>query len=541
MKAETKGFIKTLSKFNYPVTEKSELATKMIYSAFNKSVNSDEIKSLKNEISRIVDTNENMKHAYDEIVFSYLSKKDFKELNIESIKKFRSGPYINVELYRLVTKLLSLKNSDILLHVNAPDESFAKEASKSNKNNLLKLNTLIVPDNDRAAGLIKMRLDISDATYTIVDSIEKTKRFNPSKVFINPVYCYIDKNYRYSVKENRFWDDLLELSNLVSNNARVVALVPNVMLSNSLDEDQKKELLKKGCIEGIISLPLRYYSKSLKVETSLIILSKNNEKVKVVDASSIFTISDIKAANLDSITDYIFESYQSHYGEVSVEDLINKKSNLLISNIVTDQTYAGIRNPKELSKLADVKKGTKKTKVAFKEIIDQSNKSQYCLLSSTDITEEQINYDKLTRIIFSQNLEKYLVEKGDVVVTNKSSKVKIAVIERDDIKIIPVGSMLIIKPYYKELDGTYLKLFFNSKIGKKLIEKVQRGQNTNTLNPDDFKQLQISYIGYDDQIKLVSNYKKLFKILEDKLNEANKIRLEIEKLINEGGQNYGNE
>ncbi len=541
MKKEAREFIKMIKLLSYPESDKSELATRLLYPTFIGASKKSSSKVDSSTLNSIFEANHQAKEAYDSIAYSYLGKRDIKELSNFCITKFRKGPYINVELYKLVNKLLDLKISDLLLHVNAPDEAFLLESSETVKSGPLKLSTLVIPDNFNSSELIKMRLDMNETIYTIVDDVGKLAKFKPNKVFINPIYSIFDKGYKYSTKTNTFWDDLLKISEMMTPDSRLLALVPNVMLSNSIDKDKKEKLIKGGYLEGIISLPLRYYSDSLKVEVSLLVISKGNKMARVVDINNIFTISDVKSADLENITDYIIERYKEDFNEVTIADLIDKNSNLFISNIVTSETYEGMNNLTQLATIAEISKGTKKTKVGFKDVIDQSGKSPYCLLSSNNVDDGMINYENLTRIICDSNLEKLVIKKGDVVITNKSSKPKLAVIESDELKIIPTGSMIVISPHENVLDGTYLKMFFESRKGFQLLSKVQRGQKTSTLYPGDFEKLLITYINYNEQLELVSQYKTKLNELADKKAELEIIKKDIEKLINNGGQNNDNE
>ena len=541
MKNEARQFIKMIKLLSYPESDKSELATRLLYPAFmgasKKSVSKIDYSSLKS----IFEASHEIKEAYESIAYSYLGKKDIKELSNFCITKFRTDPYINSELYRLVKELLYLKISDLLLHVNASDEVFLLESSDSIKSGPLKLSTLVIPDNYKSSELIRMRLDMNETIYTNFEDVGKLAKFKPNKVFINPIYSSFDKEYKYSTKPNTFWDDLLIISEMMTPDSRVVALVPNVMLSNSIDKDKKEKLIKDGYIEGIISLPLRYYSNSLKVEVSLLVISKGNNMVKVVDISKIFTISDVKSADLRNITEYIIERYNENFDEVKIADLIDKNSNLLISSIVTEETYKGMTNLTQLSTVAHISKGTKKTKVGFKDMVDQSHESPYCILNPNDIEDGVIIYDNLTRLIYDSDFDKYIIKKGDVVITNKSSKPKLAVIECDDLRIIPTGSMIVVTPHEGVLDGTYLKMFFESMKGTQLLSKVQRGQKTITINPGDIEKLLVPCIDYKEQLELVSQYKMKLIKLADKKAELEIIKKDIEKLTNSGGKNYDNE
>ncbi len=534
MKQIARTFIKEFKSLKCPSNDKSELATRFLYSALIDRDNKEDLRFNTSAIKDINESNPIIKDVYEELLDQsiYFSKKEIKELNNECISKFRTGPYINSELYRLVVKLLNLKSSDILLQVNAQDESFVLEANNAKKEDRLKLSTLVIPDNDRASELIMMRSKLNDLNITLVDGIAKIKRFNPNKVFINPLYSTIDKDYKYSNKDNHFWEDIKVLMEIMPKNSKVIALVPNVMLSNSLDKEVKSTLLTNDYIEGIVSLPLRYYSKALNTEVSLLVLSKGNNEIKIVNILKIFTTADLKEVKLDSVTNYIVENYNFDFTKVNKKDLLNKESNLLISNIITENIYQNYHNPKPLIKIAEVKTGTKKTKIAFKDSIDQNGESSYCLLSSNDIEDGNIKYDDLTRIIYDSRFEKFIVKNGDVVLTNKSSKIKIAVIDCDDKKIIPLGKMIVISPHNGVLDGYYLKMFFESDDGQELIAKTKRGQRTNTINESDLKVLQIPYEDYENQLKITAKYKSKLLELSNKKAELKELEKEIKTLIN---------
>lgn len=541
MKKEAKSFIKIIQDLKYPESDKAELATKLLFYGVDGSLKKASSRVGSSALVNIVESNSDIKEAYDAIDGSYLGKKDIKELNELCNSKFRVGPFINEEFYKLVCELLELKGSDLVLHINAPDEVFLTEASKVTKNSTLKINTYAIPDNKYAEDLIRMRLALNDTSYTLVDDEGKLKRFKPNKIFINPSYALLDKDYKYSIKKDKsIWDELLSVVDGMQRNSRIVALIPNVMLSNSLDKDKKREILNRGLLEGIISIPLRYYSTGLTIEVSLLILSSGNTKVRIVDINKVLSTSDIRSAELSSVTEYIADCYKDNYYEVVVKDLVDKDSNLLISNIVTSETYAGIENLKCISQIAFVKKGTKKTLIDFKEDVDQNNDSCYCLLSSNDIEDGIIDYENLVRVIYRPKFDEYIVKEGDLLITNKSTKPKVVVVERRNVKIIPIGGMVVISPNIKYMRGVYLKMFFESNAGISLLSKVKRGQKTNTINPADVEKLMVPCIPIQEQEQLIEAYQKQMKDLIECKSHLKKIQQNIKKLLNKGGQAYGN-
>ena len=142
MKLEEREFINLIKSLSIPEHDKSVLVTRLLYATYKRSSYDTNSKIVKSYI----DSNEKIKEAYEYVNDPYLSKKQLKDLCNKCIEKFRVGGYINLELYRLVTKLLKLKPSDLLLHVNAQDESFLLDASKRIKSGPLKINTYAIPD-----------------------------------------------------------------------------------------------------------------------------------------------------------------------------------------------------------------------------------------------------------------------------------------------------------------------------------------------------------------------------------------------------------
>ena len=534
MKKEEKIFISKIKKSDYVFADKREIATKLAYYAYKKQ-NNKLVKDDDYKLSSITSKDSYLQEAYDALAYSYnVSKKDFKELNLKIIDEFPYEYSINNEVYDLVIKLLELKESDYLAQINAIDSTFILKGSLKANDDINKLSSLCIPDNEYAENIINMSFILSDSKTTIIDALETMLKFKPNKVFINPCYKLLDKNYRYSTVKNEFWDDLLKISDVMTSKSKVVTLVPNSLLSSRDSEEKRSNLIKHGYLEGIISLPLRYYSKDLQIETSLLVLSKNNSSIKIADIKKVLSTEDIKAAEMSSITDYIYEFYNENSIQIQFDEILNKDSNLLISNIITDETYKNLENLVPLSSVSKVTKSSKKTLVDYSHSIDQSNESPYCLLTASDIEDGLIDYEHLTKVINDYGIRTKTINKGDVVITNKSSIPKVAVIDCEDKRVVPTGSMIVISPNEKQLDGYYLKKILDSNKGKKILDTTRKGQRTNTMDPVDIEKMKIPYVSYDDQLKVATEYKMKLDELHRKKQEVAKLIEEINNYLNKG-------
>ena len=537
MNQEYKELLKTFTKKISDVKNKQfsnrQLATKVLYKILCDINN--ELTSLNERNSADIESPE-IKKIYEEVSTYDLNKHDLKEWNSTTLDAFKSDSKINLELYRLIIKLLDLNISDSLLHVNAIDESFLYEAVNTVKKSSspTRLKTMFIPDSDFTSDIIEMRLNLADMIYSNIDQISKIAKLKPNKIFISAKYDEFDKDYDHHKGNESIWQTIINLSNNLSNDFQLIALVPNTFLSRSNDESYRKTLIEEGLVEGVISLPLRYYTNSLSTNASLLIISKGNTEVKYLDVANLFELSEIKSAGLESITNYIFENITGGYcKKVQFKDLLKKGSNLLISNIVTKETYAGISSRVKLSEVATIRKGFKGTRTAFYGLETDSDDSGYCILTASDINEGAISYESLTNIVDGKKYDKYVLSDGDVVLTNKSSKVKIAVVHTMGKKIIATGSMLIITPKKDILNSIYLKMFFESTKGRRILNKIQKGSITNTLTIEDLEAIYISCPDIEVQNEKVENYKQLQIEYDFIKKQMESLQLEIQKVFEE--------
>ena len=526
-------FTKKISNVKNKQFSNRQLATKVLYKILCDLNN--ELSSLNERNSAEIESPE-IKKIYEEASTYDLNKHDLKEWNSITLDTFKSDSKINLELYRLIIKLLDLNISDSLLHVNAIDECFLYEAVNTVKKSSspTRLKTMFIPDNDFTSDIIEMRLNLADMIYSNIDQFSKIVKLKPNKIFISANYDEFDKDYYHHKNCESIWQTIINLSRNLCNDFKIIVLVPNTFLSRSSDEAHRKALIEEGLVEGVISLPLRYYTNSLSTNASLLIISKGNTEVKLLDVANLFELSEIKSAGLENITNYIFENITGEYcKKVQFKDLLKKNSNLLISNIVTKETYAGISSRVKLSEVATIRKGFKGTRTAFYELETDSADSGYCILTSSDINEGSINYESLINIVDGRKYDKYVLNDGDVVLTNKSSKVKIAVVHTEDKKIIATGSMLIITPNKDLLNSIYLKMFFESTKGRRILNKIQKGSITNTLTIEDLEKIYISCPDMEVQKVKVENYKQLQIEYDSIKKQMESLQLEIQKLFEE--------
>lgn len=368
-------------------------------------------------------------------------------------------------------------------------------------------------------------------------------------LFATHTYIFPPLNLKFSMKDNYYRSSLFNnieftgknsaewifIDNVLSqsHDGIVIAITPIRALFSDSDEDYRKELLKHEMLEGIIELPQGAINYT-NVKLSLLIFNTGfkakNKSVKILDASD-FYIKDKNNCNYLLDVEKIYKFYNSsNCVKKDINELINKKSlepSKILLNL--DDGILKLENPVELSKVATIFTGSQYTLRNFQD--DFSNeKTGYKILTSSDINNGIIEWNNLHSIQCKDlKLNKYVLKKNDLIVTSKSSKVKIAVVDIEPKeKIIVTGGMIVVRPDIKKLNPTYLKMFLDSKIGQNLLKSIQKGNTIISLNAKDLATIQIPLINietqnkkastYNQKLREIWNYKKIIEKLEEEIS-----------------------
>ncbi len=166
------------------------------------------------------------------------------------------------------------------------------------------------------------------------------------------------------------------------------------------------------------------------------------------------------------------------------------------------------------------------------EIFD--GESNYQILTSSDIQENGIiNYEKLVHIGGGKKYDKFVLQKGDVIVTAKSTRVKVAVINVEPTKkIVVTGGMIIIRPNKDKLDGTYLKLYLDSEKGRRALSAIQKGTTIVTISFENLLRLRLDLPPLEYQVDVASHYLVMNEQYESAKRKLDLMEKEINNYIN---------
>lgn len=355
--------------------------------------------------------------------------------------------------------------------------------------------------------------------------ISKVLNENIRKSFLFSELYLSNKN----TAEWLFIDNML--SGLLGDKA--VALVTSRALFNSFDIEYRNKLITSGWLEGIIELPAGSLSFT-GIKVYMLVFSKNNKKVKFVDASDVMVADNKRYINLKLPVKVIEEMYYSKDVKTkTIEELIDVP-NICPSNIMLD--VEKLKNGAELKNLADVFIGSQYTLGTFENKgLISDKKTEYRILTSSDIENGMICWEELHYIDMNDDkFDKFAIQYGDVVVTSKSSKVKTAVVDIvPKEKILVTGGMLIVRPDQNKLNSTYLKMFLDSERGQAALKRVQKGSIVVTVTAKSLSSIEIPMINIEKQTKKATRYNEKLSTLAAYKQEIERIKTSLKTLFEE--------
>lgn len=477
-----------------------------------------------------------------------IKKEEYSEI-IKDILNIPNGFdfYSTESVVELVSKILDIKSFDSVFDLGSGFGTFLVDIAEANINEPIRPSLIGQEINADAYYVSCMALEMCGANYHIqnVNSVSDTKCPSFTKGYIFPPFAlkydsfavepfkYLG-NELFESKPSYEWLFVLKALEGMNPNGKVAVILPDSALFRTQDANIRKYLLDKKFIEGIITLPSGTFSPWTSIKTNLIILSNGNESFKVVNGEEV--LKDLPVRGLSS-HEAAVDLYNAYFAEdverIKDTDITSLDFNLSLNALNAKDVYDNLKDLKKISDVAEVLKGCPLTLSVFKDQLSNC-KMKYQLLSSGNIEDGIIDYAYLPYIADGKKYEKFVLKKGDVVLTAKSTKVKFAVINNEPKStLIAIGGMIIIRPKKNLLDGTYLKMFFDSAKGKQILESIKKGMVIMTIPFNDFLNVQIPCPEIEFQRKMATKYNRLLAMYDGMKKEVESMERRLTNFYDE--------
>lgn len=210
------------------------------------------------------------------------------------------------------------------------------------------------------------------------------------------------------------------------------------------------------------------------------------------------------------------------------EDIKTVDYCLTLNSLMSKDVYEGMDDLVNLTDVVDILKGSPLTAANFEKAIT-SFLTGTKILTSSDIDENGIiHFDSLKNIVEDKRLQKYYAHNGDIIMSSKSTKVKIAVFENNyDDYIVVTGAMIILRPKTDRIDSTFLKIFFDSKKGMELLNSIQKGSVITTISTTNLATLKIPCPDIKIQKQIAERYLETLDEYQSKKKELQALEDQI--------------
>lgn len=320
------------------------------------------------------------------------------------------------------------------------------------------------------------------------------------------------------------WLTALKIENCLKNNGKAVIVSSAGSLFGIVDREVRKYFVEKNLISQIIELPenINLYS---RVKLYLIVIEKG-KKDKNIKFSNIsdFVIKErrINKINISEALDEV----KNNFVEIELKE-IERNDYILDVNRYINNKKIVVENGIILDNIAErIFRGYQFTASQIDEMYTTDEKeANYKILEVSNI-DNLGNIDNNLKLINSgkKDLTKHLLQNDDIVLSAKGSNNKIAIIENinDDEKIIPSGSLIVIRVNKNKIIPMYLKAFLESETGQMILNSVKTGIAIPSIIPSSLMKIVVKCPSIQEQEEFVDRYimkYELYKVTERKMNK----------------------
>lgn len=333
--------------------------------------------------------------------------------------------------------------------------------------------------------------------------------------------------------------------NQLNDNGKAVCLVERSILFDKENKNIRKYFIENGYIETIIFLPknilIPYPSRLV-----LIVFSKENKKIRFIDAYNFGKLEKIKGEEQD------INKLSDNDGD-KIIDLLNREDDDKVCISKEIENYAEenynlvvVKNIELFIEILEESGYGTPLKAFTERIIKGSQaieefrtdeKSQNIYLSISDINDGLIDFENIETYLkkVPESQEKFCLKNNSILLSKYRSSPKLAVAQiPNNMKVIPSGNFIIIEVNEEKLNPWYLTAFFSSPFGSQKLIEVSA--NYSTLSVKKIEDITLQLPSIEKQEEIGKKYRESLKKIEDiKKKLKDEIQNSKEIFIKNGG------
>lgn len=316
------------------------------------------------------------------------------------------------------------------------------------------------------------------------------------------------------------------LCDLLKENGKAVGIMASGSAWNKMDMSMRQYFVENRLVECVISLPNKMFP-YMSMPASLIVLSHNNDGVRMIDASNIYQPgrrhNEFSNSDIETIIDALTKD-QANSRHITIEELRENEYNLSLNRYLHEEVSFtnGVKFGdiiKSISRGAPCK-ASQLDKMVSNEVTDM----QYLMLSNI---QDGIIDDKLPYLSeIDKKYEKYCLKNNALLLSKNGFPYKVAVASvKDGKRILVNGNLYIIELDEEKANPYYIKAFFDSELGYAALKNISAGVAVPNISVENLSNMQIPLPPMEVQNKVAMKYQAT-------LDEISVMKLRLEKAVN---------
>lgn len=143
------------------------------------------------------------------------------------------------------------------------------------------------------------------------------------------------------------------------------------------------------------------------------------------------------------------------------------------------------------------------------------------VVNISNIGEYEVDYGALEYIDEEERkISNYILQDGDLLIPARGTVIRVAIFKEQPFLCIASSNVIVIRATDKSLSSTYLKIFFDSPLGRKMLITRQQGTAVMNISYKELKNIQIPLPSIEEQQLIANEYTKELEIYKKTIQEA---------------------
>lgn len=282
------------------------------------------------------------------------------------------------------------------------------------------------------------------------------------------------------------------MKHLEEDGKAVVVTTNGTTWNGGVSKAIREKIVKLGWLEAVISLPGSLYASTV-IPTSLLVLSKGNETIRMIDASTMASVgrrqnllSDEAIANIVNMLEEDTDNAKS----VTVEEIEEQEYAINPSRFLAAEVEVKDGVPFE-NLIVNVTRGAQVKANELDQLVsEEPTDIQYLMLANI---QDGIISDELPFLkSMNSKMEKYCIKNNSLLISKNGVPVKIAVASVEEgRKILANGNLYVIELDEAKVNPYFLKAYLESENGTIALSRVTVGATLPNIPVDGLKKIMI--------------------------------------------------